>query len=77
MALYWCVGGTRDGEGRPVEDPGETDETVVLRDHSWKYGRGYYTPADPIQYVDTARGRALVVRYAGETPPSTANWPHW
>ena len=69
MALYWCVGGVRDGDGRLVEDRGETDETVVLRHDSWKYGHGYYTAADPIHYVQTAKGPALVVRYIGETPP--------
>jgi hypothetical protein len=66
MALYWCVGGARDGDGRVFEDRGVTDETAVLRDDSWMYGRGYYAADEPIRYVDTPRGRALVVRYIGE-----------
>jgi hypothetical protein len=71
MALYWCVGGERDGEGRLAEDRGETDESVLYREDSWKYGRGYYAPTQPIQYIQTSRGPALVVSYIGARQPRT------
>jgi len=70
MALYWCVGGEHDGEGRLAEDRGETDESVLLRHDSWKYGHGYYIASQPIRYVPTLKGAALVVHYVGETPPA-------
>jgi hypothetical protein len=69
VAVYWLVGGKADGDGRLVEDRGATDESVLFRDDSWKYGRGYYVPDQPIRYVESTRGLALVLRYVGESPP--------
>jgi hypothetical protein len=65
VAVYWLIGGKSDGDGRVAEDRGPTNEAVVFREESWKYGKGYYTAEKPIRYVDTPRGPALVLRYAG------------
>jgi hypothetical protein len=70
MAAYWLTGGKNDGEGRVVEDRGAIDESVVFRDESWKYGRGFYMPEDPARYVETDRGDALVLCYVGDSLPS-------
>jgi hypothetical protein len=69
VAIYLLTGGAGDGDSRIAEDRGPTDEAVVYRDDSWKYGRGYYSAARPIRYVDTIRGRALVLVYIGEQAP--------
>lgn len=56
MALYWLTRGIKDGAGRLAEDRGPNDPSVVYRDGSWKYGRGYMPPRSPFSLSTPPEG---------------------